>query len=180
MSDRSGIGSIAKAYFEHTLMRCPKCASDQLAVIDSRSDEGSIRRRRECEKCGFRFNTFERIELALPLVLKKDGRREAFDRAKLRSGLFKACEKTSVSAAQIEATVEKIEARVLELCLKEMPSRQIGDFLMEELQHLDKVAYVRFASVYREFRDVNQFMDTLQSLATKRGKRAAQKSGVER
>lgn len=145
-------------------MHCPRCSSEELSVVDSRSDGNSIRRRRECEKCKFRFTTFERVELSLPMVVKKDGRREAFDREKLRAGLVRACEKTSVSMEAIDRTVEAIEGRIHELCTKEISSRLIGDYLMEALKELDKVAYVRFASVYREFSDVSQFVDTLQSL----------------
>ena len=145
-------------------MRCPKCSSDHSSVIDSRGDEDAIRRRRECQDCGVRFTTYERIELSLPMVIKKDDRREPFDRNKLRAGLVRACEKRPVSMTAIDATVDAIERRVSELCLKEIPSRQIGDFLMEALKALDQIAYVRFASVYREFSDVSQFVDTLQSL----------------
>ena len=147
-------------------MRCPKCSSDHSAVIDSRGDGDVIRRRRECQGCGVRFTNFERIELSLPMVIKKDDRREPFDRTKLRAGLVRACEKRPVSMDAIDATVDAIERRVGELCLKEIPSRQIGDFLMEALKQLDKIAYVRFASVYREFSDLHQFVDTLESLDT--------------
>jgi len=148
-------------------MRCPKCGSDHSAVIDSRGDEDAIRRRRECQDCGVRFTTYERIELSLPMVIKKDDRREPFDRNKLRAGIVRACEKRPVSMSAIDTTVDAIERRVSELCLKEIPSRQIGDFLMEALKELDQIAYVRFASVYREFSDVSQFVDTLQSLEDK-------------
>ncbi len=159
-------------------MRCPRCGFEDSAVVDSRGDGSAIRRRRECESCQFRFTTYERIELSLPMVVKKDGRREGFDRNKLRAGLVRACEKTPVSMDAIDKTVESIEAQILELFAKEIPSRQIGDFLMESLKLLDKVAYVRFASVYREFSDISQFVDTLQSLNSnkagmKRAPRAA-------
>lgn len=152
-------------------MRCPRCASDSLSVIDSRAEENEIRRRRECQACNFRFTTFERVELALPMVIKKDGRRENFDRAKLRAGLVRACEKRPVSVETIDATVEKIEQRILEKCLKEISSRMVGDLLMDSLKEIDKIAYVRFASVYREFSDISQFMDTLQSLDRKKQKK---------
>jgi transcriptional repressor NrdR len=152
-------------------MRCPKCGSEDSAVVDSRADDEAIRRRRECQACSFRFTTFERAELALPMVVKKDGRREQFDRDKVRSGLIRACEKTQVSIGEIDKTVESIEAKIVELCVKEIPSRQVGDFVMDALKRLDKIAYVRFASVYREFTDVSQFVDTLQSLSEK-GSRA--------
>jgi transcriptional repressor NrdR len=145
-------------------MKCPKCESERSSVIDSRSDGNAIRRRRECQECQFRFSTFERVEYTLPMVIKKDGRREAFDSRKIRMGLFKACEKRPISVETIEKTVETIERKIQEQCMKEIPSRQIGDFLMDELKNLDKIAYVRFASVYREFSDVSQFVDTLQSL----------------
>lgn len=155
-------------------MRCPKCGSDHSAVTDSRGDENAIRRRRECQNCGVRFTTYERIELSLPMVIKKDDRRESFDRNKLRAGIVRACEKRPVSMSSIDATVDAIERRVSELCLKEIPSRQIGDFLMEALKDLDQIAYVRFASVYREFSDVSQFVDTLQSLEDKPAGEGAQ------
>lgn len=145
-------------------MRCPRCTSDKSAVVDSRGDENSIRRRRECQSCGFRFTTFERVELSLPMVIKKDGRREPFVREKVKAGIIRACEKRPVSMGDIEKTVDNIELKVSELCAKEVPSIQIGDFIMEALKGLDKIAYVRFASVYREFSDLNQFVDTLQSL----------------
>lgn len=152
-------------------MRCPKCNSENTSVIDSRADNNEIRRRRECQACEFRFTTYERVELALPMVIKKDGRREPFDRGKLRAGLVRACEKRPVSTELIDKTVESIEQRILERCLKEIPSRVVGDFLMDALKDVDKIAYVRFASVYREFSDVSQFVDTLQSLELKRRKR---------
>lgn len=145
-------------------MRCPRCASDKSAVVDSRGDDNAIRRRRECQTCAFRFTTFERLELSIPMVIKKDGRREPFDRQKVKAGLIRACEKRPVSMDSIEKTVENIELRISELCVKEVPSIRIGDFLMDALKGLDQIAYVRFASVYREFSDVSQFVDTLQSL----------------
>lgn len=147
-------------------MKCPRCGSEELAVVDSRSDENSIRRRRECQDCRTRFTTFERVELSLPMVIKKDGRREQFDREKIRAGLVRACEKRPVSMDAIDSTVEALELKVSELCLKEIPSRQVGDFVMDALKKLDTIAYVRFASVYREFSDVSQFVDTLQGLAS--------------
>ena len=149
-------------------MKCPKCGSEELSVVDSRGDGSAIRRRRECEDCKFRFTTFERVELSLPLVIKKDGRREPFDRAKLRAGVLRSCEKRPVSIEEIDKAVERIELRISELFVKELPSQEIGEFVMEALKSLDKIAYVRFASVYREFSDVRQFVDTLQSLGDKR------------
>ncbi|WKZ57332.1 MAG: transcriptional regulator NrdR [Bdellovibrionota bacterium] len=145
-------------------MECPKCGSDKLSVVDSRSDGSAIRRRRECQSCTTRFTTFERIELSLPMVVKKDGRREPFAREKVMSGMLKACEKRPVSMEVIESTVDDIERRVSEMCEKEISSRLIGDLLMEALKGVDTIAYVRFASVYREFSDVKQFVDTLKNL----------------
>lgn len=147
-------------------MFCPKCNSEKTSVTDSRSDAGAIRRRRECGDCGVRFTTFERIELALPVVIKKDGSRENFDREKIRGGLRRACEKRPVSIEAIDAAVEAIEKRVQELCQKEVDSRALGELVMDELRKMDKIAYVRFASVYREFSDVSQFVDTLKSLGS--------------
>lgn len=153
-------------------MRCPKCDCDRSSVIDSRSDGSQIRRRRECQECNYRFSTFERIEYSLPMVIKKDDRREHFDRSKVRAGLVRACEKRPVSVESIDACVDAIERRLQALCEKEVPSRAIGDFVMEELKKLDQIAYVRFASVYREFSDVSQFVDTLQSLDNVRPKQS--------
>jgi transcriptional repressor NrdR len=147
-------------------MFCPKCSSEKTSVTDSRSDGGAIRRRRECSDCGFRFTTYERVELTLPVVIKKDGSRENFDREKIRKGLRRACEKRPVSIEAIDAAVEAIERRAVELCQKEVDSRELGELVMDELRKMDKIAYVRFASVYREFSDVSQFVDTLKSLGT--------------
>lgn len=149
-------------------MRCPRCSRDSSAVIDSRGDGSEIRRRRECQECNFRFTTYERVELALPMVIKKDGRREQFDRSKIRAGLVRACEKRPVSMETIDTTVDAIEQHVLEACEKEISSRKVGDLLMEALKDIDKIAYVRFASVYREFSDISQFVDTLQGLTERR------------
>jgi len=145
-------------------MRCPKCSCDRSSVVDSRGDASAIRRRRECQECGFRFTTFERLELALPLVIKKDGRREPFDLVKMRAGMMRACEKRPISIEVIDQTLEKVERKIHELCVKEIDSRLIGDFLIDELKTLDQIAYVRFASVYREFSDISQFVEALQSL----------------
>ena len=146
-------------------MFCPKCSSDKTSVTDSRSDGGAIRRRRECQICDYRFTTYERIELSLPMIIKKDGRREPFDREKIRGGFRRSCEKRPVSTETIDAAVETVEKRMQELCLKEVDSRVLGEAVMDELRKLDKIAYVRFASVYREFSDVAQFVDALQSLS---------------
>lgn len=157
-------------------MHCPKCNSDEISVIDSRSDGESIRRRRECQGCQFRFTTFERIELVLPMVVKKDGSRQTFDRQKIRAGLVRACEKRPVSIEIIDRAVDEIETRIQEMCLKEIQSREIGELVMQKLQVMDKIAYVRFASVYREFSDVSQFVDTLQSLDDRSKQKARAKA----
>ena len=149
-------------------MKCPRCDSQKTRVVDSREGvEGrSVRRRRECESCEFRFTTFERIEDSLPMVIKKGGQRESFDRYKILSGLKKACEKRPISVMEMEDVVKAIEAKLLESGEKEVSSRIIGELVIEKLHTLDQVAYVRFASVYREFSDVSEFMDTLRQLAT--------------
>jgi len=127
-----------------------------------------IRRRRECLVCKRRYTTYERIEESLPMVVKKDGRREPFDRTKILTGLKKACEKRPISVATIEAVTDRIEKRVQEMGETEIQSRTIGEEVMRELHQLDQVAYVRFASVYREFKDIDQFMDELKTLARER------------
>ena len=134
--------------------------------MDSRlSKEGeSIRRRRECLKCEGRFTTYERIEEVLPSVIKKDGRREPFDRQKILQGLKKACEKRPISIATLEEVANRIEKETQELGVKEIQSSTLGEQVMNALHHLDQVAYVRFASVYREFKDINEFMDELKDL----------------
>jgi len=149
-------------------MNCPRCASANIRVVDSRDsgDGKSIRRRRECEGCEHRFTTFERIEESLPLVIKKGGQRESFDRYKILSGLKKACEKRPVSVEQMEELIREIEAKVVEIGEKEIPSQSIGEIVIEKLQGLDQVAYVRFASVYKEFSDVAEFLDALKNLVS--------------
>jgi len=139
-------------------------------VVDSRMarEGGVIRRRRECLSCKRRYTTYERVEESLPVVVKKDGRREPFDRTKILSGLTKACEKRPISTATIEALTERIEKRIQEMGDTEIQSRTIGEEVMKELHQLDQVAYVRFASVYREFKDIDQFMDELKALAHER------------
>jgi len=151
-------------------MKCPFCRDLENRVIDSRlgKDGDVIRRRRECIKCKRRFTTYERVEETLPLVVKKDGRREVFDRQKIVSGLKKACEKRPVSIAAIEATADRIEQALQERGEKEVPSSAIGEAVMRELHNLDKVAYVRFASVYRSFKDVGEFMRELEELIEER------------
>lgn len=147
-------------------MRCPFCSHVEDKVVDSReSKEGEvIRRRRECLKCGKRFTSYERIDQIPHMVVKKDGRRERFDREKVMAGLLKACEKRPVSTKALEAVADRIEAMVQESPEREMPTQQVGEFLMHSLRDLDKVAFVRFASVYRDFKDVDQFMATLKGL----------------
>jgi len=126
-----------------------------------------IRRRRECANCQRRFTTYERVEETLPLVIKKDGRREAFDRGKILAGLHKACEKRPISVEVLEKLVDRVEQRLEEAGEREVPSQEIGEQIMEELQNLDEVAYVRFASVYRSFKDVNEFMNEVRELLGK-------------
>jgi transcriptional repressor NrdR len=147
-------------------MRCPYCSSIDNKVIDSRmGKEGdSIRRRRECLKCEGRFTTYERVEEVLPSVIKKDGRREPYDRMKILNGLKKACEKRPISVDALEKTVADIEKSIQEKGLKEIPSTVIGEEVMGHLHALDEVAYVRFASVYRSFKDINEFMSELKDI----------------
>ncbi len=147
-------------------MKCPFCGSLENKVIDSRlsKDGAVIRRRRDCEECGRRFTTYERIEEILPMVIKKDGRRELFDRAKVLAGLQRACEKRPVSVNDLEKIVDKLEQGFQESSDREIPTSIIGEKIMKELHELDEVAYVRFASVYRQFKDINQFMDELKDL----------------
>lgn len=154
-------------------MKCPFCDEIEDKVVDSRmAKEGEvIRRRRECLGCKRRYTTYERVEEILPVVVKKDGRREPFDRAKILSGLKKACEKRPISMATIEAVTDQIEKRIQEMGESEIESRIVGEEVMKELHQLDQVAYVRFASVYREFKDIDQFMDELKSLAQQRRER---------
>ena len=150
-------------------MKCPYCRKENDKVIDSRSaNEGEvIRRRRECEGCGKRFTTYERIEEIPPFVVKKDQRREPYDRAKVVSGVYKACEKRSVPLAAQDKIGEDLEKMLHEKYEKEIPSTVIGEFIMKQLSKIDQVAYVRFASVYREFQDVSHFMKELKSLLEK-------------
>src|SRR5208283_669216 len=147
-------------------MRCPFCRHRGNRVVDSRmsSDGTTIRRRRMCSACKRRFTTYERVEEAAPMVVKKDGRREPYDRAKIVAGLKKACEKRPVSMETIEQIADRIETAVLESGDKEVPSSVIGSAVMAELHEIDQVAYVRFASVYRSFKDINEFMHELEYL----------------
>ncbi len=154
-------------------MKCPFCGHLEDKVVDSReAKEGdAIRRRRECLRCRRRFTTYEHIEDVLPVVVKKDGRREPFDRNKILGGLKKACEKRPVAMDVLEEIVSRIEKRAQESGEKEIPSSMIGSEVMRELQMLDEVAYVRFASVYREFKGINEFMDELKDLLKERNKK---------
>ncbi len=153
-------------------MQCPFCNQLDDKVVDSRmAREGeAIRRRRECLGCTRRFTTYERIEDNLPMIVKKDNRREALDRTKVMAGLKKACEKRPISGATLEAVVDRIEKRLQDRSESEIQARVVGEEVMKELHALDQVAYVRFASVYREFKDIDQFMDTIKSLAQDREK----------
>jgi transcriptional repressor NrdR len=148
-------------------VKCPFCDELEDKVVDSRmAKEGEvIRRRRECLGCKRRYTTYERVEEILPVVVKKDGRRESFDRAKILLGMKKACEKRPISTGTIEAVTDRIEKRIQEMGETEIESRVVGEEVMRELHQLDQVAYVRFASVYREFKDIEQFMDELKTLA---------------
>ncbi|OGX26244.1 MAG: transcriptional regulator NrdR [Omnitrophica WOR_2 bacterium RIFCSPHIGHO2_02_FULL_45_21] len=150
-------------------MKCPYCGYKEDKVIDSRSSSqgNSVRRRRECLKCERRFTTYEQIEQIPLLVVKKDGRREAFERNKILAGIVKACEKRSVSLKTMEGIVVSIERAIMRKYEKEIPASVIGELVMEKLANLDQVAYVRFASVYRQFKDVNQFMKELQDILGK-------------
>ncbi|MFO1464805.1 MAG: transcriptional regulator NrdR [bacterium] len=149
-------------------MKCPFCGDPESKVIDSRvsKDGGMIRRRRECEVCQKRFTTYERVEEMLPLVVKKDGRREPYDRNKVITGLKKACEKRPISVETIEKTANDIEASLMESGEAEISSSIIGEKVMEALKGLDDVAYVRFASVYRSFKDIGEFVDLIQEVKT--------------
>ncbi|MFM8552122.1 MAG: transcriptional regulator NrdR [Nitrospiraceae bacterium] len=151
-------------------MKCPFCDDIEDKVVDSRmAREGEvIRRRRECLSCKRRYTTYERVEESLPVVVKKEGRREPFERSKILAGLKKACEKRPVSTATIETVADRIETRIQEMGDTELPSTVVGEEVMRELHQLDQVAYVRFASVYREFKDIDQFMDELKALARER------------
>jgi transcriptional repressor NrdR len=154
-------------------MKCPFCGHFEDKVVDSReSREGDlIRRRRECEKCGRRFTTYERIDEVPYMVVKKDGRREPFDRQKVLTGIMKACERRPIPITKIEAVVDAVEAYVHSSPERERPTQKIGEMIMRRLKELDKVAYVRFASVYLEFQDVSEFMTELKRLVRRKGKK---------
>jgi transcriptional repressor NrdR len=144
-------------------MKCPFCQYPDTKVIDSRTgkESTSIRRRRECEQCGKRFTTYERLEEILPFVIKKDGRREPYDREKIVSGFQKACEKRPISVEDMEQAVNQIELKLLQLGEREVPTSKIGEMVMDALKEMDDVAYVRFASVYRSFKDIGEFVELI-------------------
>ena len=149
-------------------MKCIYCNCTESRVVDSRpTEDGAIRRRRECEGCQRGFTTYEKIESIPIIVVKKDGTRESFDREKIINGLLRACEKRPVSLDQVENIVDEIEARLYNLLEREVSSEKIGEMVMEKLQKLDDIAYVRFASVYRQFKDINSFMDELAKIINK-------------
>ncbi len=147
-------------------MKCPYCGDLENKVVDSRlnKDYTITRRRRACDACGQRFTTYERLEVMLPMLIKKDGRREAWDRHKVVEGLQKACEKRPVSMEDLDAFVDSLERKLQDLGEREVSSKQVGEWVMEGLSRIDEVAYVRFASVYRQFKDLNEFMDELKVL----------------
>ena len=147
-------------------MKCPFCSHENTRVIDSRpaEDNNSIRRRRVCDECGKRFTTYEKIETIPLIIIEKDNNREAYDRAKIEAGVLRACHKRPVSAQQITTLVDEVENEIFNREEREIPSGTIGELVMNKLKDLDAVAYVRFASVYREFKDVNTFMDELKSV----------------
>ena len=147
-------------------MRCPFCSSDNTRVIDSRpaDDNTSIRRRRMCDECGKRFTTYEKVETMPLIVIKKDNNREQYNRAKIEDGVLRACHKRPVSAAQITKLIDDVETEIFSLEEKEVSSDRIGEAVMDKIKDLDPVAYVRFASVYREFKDVDTFMNELKKM----------------
>jgi transcriptional repressor NrdR len=147
-------------------MKCPFCGKENTRVIDSRpaDDNSSIRRRRQCDECSKRFTTYEKVESIPLVVIKKDDNREPYDRSKIEAGVFRSCHKRPISVDQINALVDEVENAIFNLEEKEVPSSRIGEILMDKLKDLDAVAYVRFASVYREFKDVNTFMNELKKI----------------
>ena len=147
-------------------MKCPFCSKDNTRVIDSRpaDDNNSIRRRRQCDECQRRFTTYEKVETIPLVVIKKDNNREPYDRSKIEAGVFRSCHKRPISVDQITALVDEVENNIFNREDKEIPSHVIGEILMDKLKDLDPVAYVRFASVYREFKDVSTFMDELKKI----------------
>ncbi|MCC8017697.1 MAG: transcriptional regulator NrdR [Clostridiales bacterium] len=147
-------------------MRCPYCSSDNTRVIDSRpaDDNTAIRRRRNCDDCGKRFTTFEKVETIPLMIIKKDNTRERYDRSKIEAGVLRACHKRPISADQIKNLVDEVETEIYSQADKEIPTSVIGEMVMDKLKDLEAVAYVRFASVYREFKDVNTFVNELKKM----------------
>ena len=147
-------------------MKCPFCGEDSTRVIDSRpaDDNSSIRRRRECDECGKRFTTYEKVETIPLIVIKKDQTREQYDRRKVEAGVLRACYKRPIPVSEMNELVDSVETELFSREEKEIDSKVIGEIVMERLKNLDAVAYVRFASVYREFKDVNTFMDELKKI----------------
>lgn len=155
-------------YPEDFFMKCPFCSHENTRVIDSRpaDENNSIRRRRVCDECGKRFTTYEKVETIPLIVIKKDNNRETYDRSKIEAGVLRACHKRPISAAQINQLIDSVETAVFNREEKEIASGIIGELVMNKLKDLDTVAYVRFASVYREFKDINTFMDELKKVMT--------------
>lgn len=149
-------------------MKCPFCSCDSSRVVDSRPAEDSIRRRRQCERCGRRFTTYEKLETFPLMVIKKDDKREPYDRSKIEAGILRACHKRPVSMEQINQLIDSVENEIFSMDEKEISSSLIGELVMERLKELEEVAYVRFASVYREFKDVSTFVQELESLLQKK------------
>jgi len=147
-------------------MKCPFCSKDNTRVIDSRpaDDNNSIRRRRQCDECQRRFTTYEKVETIPLVVIKKDNNREPYERSKIEAGVFRSCHKRPISVSQITTLIDEVETLIFNREDKEIPSHVIGEILMDKLKDLDPVAYVRFASVYREFKDVSTFMDELKKI----------------
>ena len=149
-------------------MKCPYCGKENTRVIDSRpTDDSSIRRRRQCDECGKRFTTYEKVETLPLIVVKKDNNREPYDREKIVAGIVRSCHKRPISMKQINDMVDDIEGQIFNMEEKEIPTTTIGSIVMDKLKDLDEVAYVRFASVYREFKDVNTFMDEIKKILKK-------------
>lgn len=151
-------------------MKCPYCNELDTKVIDSRpaEDNSSIRRRRQCERCGKRFTTYEKLETMPLMVIKKDNTREAYDRSKIEAGIVHSCHKRPVSPQQIGSMIDEIENQIFNMEEREVPTSAIGELVMEKLKHVDEVAYVRFASVYRQFRDINSFMEELNKIISQK------------
>ena len=149
-------------------MKCPYCGKENTRVIDSRpTDDSSLRRRRQCDECGKRFTTYEKVETLPLIVVKKDNNREPYDREKIVAGIVRSCHKRPISMKQINDMVDDIEGQIFNMEEKEIPTTTIGSIVMDKLKDLDEVAYVRFASVYREFKDVNTFMDEIKKILKK-------------